>query len=122
MFKGILVLVILISTAAFADKSVVCVNREIQDSSIIAKFTLKEVGSKVDLSIPWGETNSKTFSGECKREEGAIELAVTCIVLATSDLGYEVKLFSIGGSSLFATVKALGMSPFVELISLRCDK
>lgn len=107
--------------SAFAGQKVVCVDKRFQDATFSASFELKDPKSSVDLFIPDGETSGVTVSGECQRDAGAIEMAMTCNVMTSTDSGYEVRLFSIGGSSLYASVTPWSMAGKGESIPLPCD-
>ncbi|MDZ4661696.1 MAG: hypothetical protein SGJ18_08755 [Pseudomonadota bacterium] len=117
----IVAFVSLTAMSAFAaDRKVLCVERNIQDAFYSADFNL--MTPKVDLFIPSGETSGNIVSGECRRDEGAIELSLTCNVMTSSDSGYEVRLFSTGGRSLHSTVTPWSMAGKGETISLSCRR
>ncbi len=120
--KHLIVLALINSSAisAFAAKNIICVDKQFQDATISANFKLKKSKSTVNLFIPTGETTGTTFSGVCLRDIGAIELAVTCNVMTSTDSGYEVKLFSIGGPSLYASVTPWSMAGKGQTIPLPC--
>ncbi len=122
MKTTLLAFIFLASGTVFADETILCVDREIQDSTFSANFILKQTSSTVDLFIPDGETSGKTVSGECRRDEGAIELAITCNVMTSANFGFKVKLFSIGGTALHATVTPWSMTGDGQPITLPCDK
>lgn len=107
--------------SAFAGQKIVCVDKRFQDATFSANFELKNPTSTVDLFIPDGETSGVTVSGECQRDAGAIELAMTCNVMTSTDSGYEVRLFSIGGSTLSASVTPWSMAGKGQSIPLPCD-
>ena len=105
-----------LSVIASADQTIVCVDREIRDSSYAAEFNLKQSVPTVELFILSG-----ALDGECQYDEGAIDLSLTCNVMTSTDSGYEVKLFSTGGSSLKATISSWNMAGKDEPISLPCE-
>ncbi|MCC2680241.1 MAG: hypothetical protein K0R29_2817 [Pseudobdellovibrio sp.] len=121
--KNLIVITIatLTTLSTFA-KEVVCVDRRLQDATIAATFQLDAKGSSVSLFVPTGETSGEVYKGECRRDEGAIELAITCNVMTSTDSGYEVRLFSFGGPQLGASVAQWSMAGKGEAWPLPCDK
>ena len=82
------------------------------------RFTRKMT---VSLTVPAKspEGKSEAYTGECAQDKGAIEAAYTCNAMTSTDSGYEVRLFSIGGSSLHASIQAWNMmGPVGEPVSI----
>ena len=96
--------------SAFGDTNVTCVDRTLQDSVFSTTFKLSASNSKVDLFVPSGETSGDIYSAECHGDKDAIELAITCNVMTSTDSGYEVRLYSIGGPTLHASVTPWSMA------------
>lgn len=116
----LLAIVLLASGSAFADMNVSCVDQKAQDPQFSASFKLTQNSAKVDLFILSGETSGSTVSGECRSDDGAIELSITCSIMTSSDSGYEVRLFSIGGPSLHATITPWSMAGKFKTTVLSC--
>lgn len=98
-----------------------CYNPDIQDSQLSATFSFLGEDASVTLFVPAGETSGQTFEATCKADSGAIELAYTCNVMTSTDSGWEVKLFSIGGSKLKASFQPWNMQGKGEVTSVSCQ-
>ncbi len=122
--SGFLVLTAtIVSISARANSDVVCVDRDLQDATFAATFqNLGTSDAKVELSVPTDESSVETYSGQCSSDEGAIELAVTCQIMTSTDSGYQVRLFSTGGSSLTASVTPWSMVGDGNTIVIPCDR
>ncbi|MEK6774278.1 MAG: hypothetical protein AABY64_10080 [Bdellovibrionota bacterium] len=122
--KNLIVMAIMsiFATSASAGKNVLCTDRKIQDAHFVAKFFDTGVeGAKIELSVPTGESSAKTLSGICFPDQ-SVELAITCSVITSTDSGYQVRLFSAGGSELKASVTAWSMAGMGKPTILPCDK
>jgi hypothetical protein len=97
----------------FAAKAEICDN-----SKFSANFHRENGKSVVTL------TNKETgehYLAVCEQQEGAIELAHACNIMASTDHGYEVFHGSIGGSQKVASVKSWSMAnPTPEPVALTC--
>lgn len=118
----VLAVMSLSAVSAYAGRNVVCVDRDAQDSAFSANFELGASSSTVELFVPNGETSGEKLTGECRADEGALELSMTCDIMTSSDSGYEVHLFSIGGPALFATVTPWVMGGEKQIFTLTCGK
>jgi hypothetical protein len=121
---------------AYANTNVVCSDHRVEGQSLVATFKLDSSNSNVELFVPpemsafsgTGTTSGasaksgKTFSGECRRDEGAIELAITCNVITTPISGYKVRLYSIGGATLFASVTPWSRISKRPAVNLTCGE
>ena len=102
-------------------KDLVC-RQDAQDNVYVAFFS--NVGQKemdVKLYVPVGETDGNLYEATCVSDQGAIEAAYTCEVFTSSDSGYSVKLFSIGSSDLYGSVKEWNMAGEYLPVPLTCD-
>ncbi len=106
---------------AYGADTILCVDQNLQDSGYAATFTQGKVGTDVSLFVPAGETDGLRYSGACKNEEGAIEFSIICRVSVTSNSGYEVRLFSIGGPDLTASVTPWSPAGKGRSVSLHCE-
>ncbi len=123
--KNLIVMLIMsiVATSASANKNVLCIDRKIQDGSFVAHFSAIDTqAAKIDLSVPTGESSAKTLSGVCFPNQESIELAVSCGVMTSADSGYEVKLFSLGGKDLKASVTPWSLAGMGKPTILPCDK
>jgi hypothetical protein len=109
------------AAAEINESKIVCVNRDLQDATLSATFTLGEK-AEVRLFVPSGETSGERYTGECRSDEGAIEMALTCNVMTSTDSGYSVRLYSIGGPSLTASITPWSMLGKGETTSVPCDQ
>ena len=121
----IIVASLLFSSNVFAKppQDVTCVDRNLQDATLVASFI--EVGdsdARVKLLIPTDENSVKTYTGDCTQDTGSLEFAQTCSVQGPDDVGFVVRLFSMGGSDLFASVTPLTMAGPMPATNLPCDK
>ncbi len=83
---------------------VVC-REDVQDATLTATFkNLGKADATVSLFVPRGETDGKVFEGSCRPLEGAIETFVECSVMTSGESGYEVSVYSLGGSRLQSAV------------------
>ncbi len=113
-------LLALVSQASFA-KTITC-RRNVQDSSTIVRFVNVGKATAVRLFVPAGETAGNWVEGRCKWDAGAIETSYTCNLFTSTDSGYNVRLFSIGGADLFASVQSWTMTGNGPLLQLKCGK
>lgn len=76
------------------------------------KFTGVGSGNmEAQFEVVEGALKNKTFkSSSCDSEPGAIEASYICQIATSTDSGYEVRLASIGSSSLYGSVQAWTMS------------
>ena len=119
----VVLLMSIVATSAHANKNALCVDRKIQDGNYIARFSnLGTQAAKIDLSVPKGESSAKAFSGICFSDQESVELAVTCSVMTSTDSGYEVKLFSLGGKELKASVTRWSMAGMGKPTILPCNQ
>lgn len=95
---------------------------KVQDSVTLARFTPARNGMTVRLFVPAGETAGNWVNGNCKWDTGAIETSYSCNIFTSTDSGYNVRLFSIGGSQLYASVQSWTMGGNGALQSLVCNK
>jgi hypothetical protein len=101
---------VLFSEASFAKGRTVVCARPVQDASLTATFTnVGQANMKVSLFVPNGEFSGSRHEGRCRAQEGAIEASFTCTVFTSTDSGYGVSLYSIGGPGLTASVRSWNM-------------
>jgi len=110
----------LVSQVSFA-KTITC-RRHVQDSSTIVRFVNVGKAMTVRLFVPAGETAGNWVTGKCKWDTGAIETSYSCGIFTSTDSGYNVRLFSIGGAQLYASVQSWTMTGNGPLQQLTCDK
>lgn len=115
-----LIVLALVSQVSFA-KTITC-RRHVQDSSTIVRFVNVGKAMTARLFVPAGETAGNWVTGRCKSDTGAIETSYTCNLFTSTDSGYNVRLFSIGGSQLYASVQSWSRRGKGPLQQLSCDK
>ncbi|HXH31800.1 MAG TPA: hypothetical protein VNJ01_13385 [Bacteriovoracaceae bacterium] len=94
MKKVFLVFLLCLASNAFSSE-IVCVDRNIQDSQITARFKINNTNGDVFvfLDIPSGETETRTAWGGCVAEEDSRELSLRCDNVQLSRLNsYFVRL------------------------------
>jgi hypothetical protein len=106
----VLSFLLLVSAPSFAAGRTVVCKRPVLDASLSATFTnVGKTGMKVSIFVPTGEFSGRRHQGPCRAQAGAIEASYTCTVFTSTDSGYDVALFSIGGPGLTATVQSWTM-------------
>ena len=106
--------------SVLAEDTILCIDRSLQDASYSAAFTTGKAGTKISLFVPSGESDGQRYSGNCRSEQGSIELSLICTVKTTCHSGYEVRLFSIGGSELTASITPWSSAGQGKSITIPC--
>jgi hypothetical protein len=92
------------------------------EKTVLANFALSPVGSTVNLVVHSEGTKNQSYTGVCSSEEGAIELSLICQIMVSTDVRYEVRLYSIGGPDLFGSVTRWTMEGQGQQKHLPCRK
>jgi hypothetical protein len=100
-------------------KTVTCTNPEVQDNNFVATFRLASGMNgdslTVKLWVPSGESDGRTFKGECFRGNNRRAPYLTCLVQTGDGDGFDVRLFakanSIAGIAYIQSTSTRGRVP-----------
>lgn len=120
--KKIMVIVLMaLCSSAFA-REVICVDDFNSEAPTVAQF--RNIGTKeafVELFIPKAGNEGKTYTALCIKDKNSIELSVICNVMTSTDSGYQVRLYSKGGTELNASVTLWNIIGSQKPKILSCD-
>ncbi|MBN8540868.1 MAG: hypothetical protein J0L82_10820 [Deltaproteobacteria bacterium] len=85
MLKFVIAAVVGLFSQSASALDVMCVDRNLQDSQLTAHFTGDNTVARVELSLPTGETSTKSATGICVAEEDTSDLSLRCDEVVTLD-------------------------------------